>query len=134
MALKAIFLLIINHSFEYPNYYQKLYSLLKLESNIYESKHLFTFFNLLDVSLRSNKISAKTISAFIKVFLFSLFFYFLLYFFFFIRECWELRYFLTLQKFYGIYIFASISSKSLILLKINLFHFFWKKSNSLANG
>lgn len=67
MSLKAIFLLIVNHSFEYPNYYQKLYSLLREDSTIYESKHLFTFFNLLDVSLRSNKISAKTIAAFIKV-------------------------------------------------------------------
>lgn len=67
LALKGLFLLIINHSFEYPNYYQKLYSLLKFDTKIIESQYLFKFLNLLEVSLRTKKISAKVIASFIKV-------------------------------------------------------------------
>lgn len=67
LALKAIFILIVNHSFEYCNYYLKLYSLLKDDVQIYQSKYLFKFLSLLEVSLRTSKISAKAIAAFIKV-------------------------------------------------------------------
>ena len=63
-------MIIAHHSYEYPNYYDKLYKLLHNDLN--PSKSLFlnsenaVFKKILEVSLRSSKINLLTSAKFVK--------------------------------------------------------------------
>lgn len=67
LSLKGLFILITKYSFEYANYYNKLYNLIKISSPVWKSKFLWKFLSLLEVSLRTTKISNLVLSAFVKV-------------------------------------------------------------------
>lgn len=64
MALSGLFYLIQNKNLDYPQFYQKLYSL--LDSNILHSKHRSKFFRLLDTFLASTHLPAGLVASFIK--------------------------------------------------------------------
>lgn len=64
MALSGLFNLIQNKNLDYPQFYQKLYSL--LDQNILHSKHRSRFFRLLDTFLASTHLPAALVASFIK--------------------------------------------------------------------
>ena len=64
MALSGVFYLIQEKNLDYPQIYQKLYSLLK--PNILNSKYRSRFFRLLDKFLESTHLPAALIASFIK--------------------------------------------------------------------
>lgn len=64
MALSGLFYLIQNKNLDYPQFYQKLYSL--LDFNILHSKHRSQFFRLLDTFLASTHLPAALVASFIK--------------------------------------------------------------------
>ncbi len=64
MALSGLFYLIQHKNLDYPQFYQKLYSL--LDSNILHSKHRSRFFRLLDTFLVSTHLPAALVASFIK--------------------------------------------------------------------
>jgi len=64
MALAGLFYLIENKNLDYPQFYQKLYSL--LDSDILHSKHRSRFFRLLDKFLASTHLPAALVASFIK--------------------------------------------------------------------
>lgn len=64
MALSGLFYLIQHKNLDYPQFYQKLYSL--LDSNVLHSKHRSRFFRLLDTFLASTHLPAALVASFIK--------------------------------------------------------------------
>eukprot|EP00347_Sterkiella_histriomuscorum_P012185 403369569 len=78
LALKAIFILLEKHGLDYPQYYKKLYNMIKpqliydekLESvqmrSIFQISDKSRFLRLLDLSLRSPSLPTKMIAAFLK--------------------------------------------------------------------
>ena len=64
LALSGLFYLIQQKNLDYPQFYQKLYSL--LDQNILHSKHRSRFFRLLDTFLSSTHLPAALVASFIK--------------------------------------------------------------------
>ncbi|KAK9129210.1 hypothetical protein Sjap_009697 [Stephania japonica] len=64
MALSSLFILMTQHSLEYPNFYEKLYAL--LVPPIFMAKHRAKFFQLLDSCLKSSLLPAYLAAAFTK--------------------------------------------------------------------
>ncbi|KAK4697623.1 U3 small nucleolar RNA-associated protein 19, partial [Lecanoromycetidae sp. Uapishka_2] len=64
MALSGLFYLIQNKNLDYPQFYQKLYSL--LDASILHSKHRSKFFRLLNTFLASTHLTAALVASFIK--------------------------------------------------------------------
>lgn len=64
LALSGLFYLIREKNLDYPQFYQKLYSL--LDSEILHSKHRSRFFRLLDTFLASTHLPAALVASFIK--------------------------------------------------------------------
>lgn len=64
LSLKAIFVLMIDHGLEQPDYYEKLYSLITPEA--FASRHRADLLKLLDLSLKSSMLSTYVIAAVIK--------------------------------------------------------------------
>ncbi|KAJ8533728.1 hypothetical protein K7X08_007052 [Anisodus acutangulus] len=64
MALNSLFVLMMQHGFEYPNFYERLYAL--LEPSIFMAKHRAKFFQLLDSCLKSPLLPAYLAAAFCK--------------------------------------------------------------------
>uniref|UniRef100_A0A8D2Q4D9 Nucleolar complex associated 4 homolog n=1 Tax=Varanus komodoensis TaxID=61221 RepID=A0A8D2Q4D9_VARKO len=64
LALNGLFVLILHHNLEYPNFYTKLYSL--LDPSIFHVKYRAKFFRLLDLFLSSSHLPAYLVAAFAK--------------------------------------------------------------------
>ncbi|KAL8832136.1 MAG: hypothetical protein Q9191_000458 [Dirinaria sp. TL-2023a] len=64
MALSGLFYLIQERNLDYPQFYQKLYSL--IDANMLHSKHRSQFFRLLDTFLSSTHLPAALVASFIK--------------------------------------------------------------------
>ena len=64
LSLSGLFYLIRQKNLDYPQFYQKLYSL--LDSDILHSKHRSRFFRLLDDFLASTHLPAALVASFIK--------------------------------------------------------------------
>lgn len=64
MALSSLFVLMTQHGLEYPNFYEKLYSL--LVPSIFMAKYRARFFQLLDSCLKSPLLPAYLAAAFTK--------------------------------------------------------------------
>ncbi len=64
LSLSGLFYLIQHKNLDYPQFYQKLYSL--LDSKILHSKHRSHFFRLLDTFLASTHLPAALVASFIK--------------------------------------------------------------------
>ncbi|CAJ2628308.1 unnamed protein product [Trifolium pratense] len=64
MALNSLFVLMMEHGLEYPNFYEKLYAL--LVPSIFMAKHRARFFELLDSCLKSNLLPAYLAASFAK--------------------------------------------------------------------
>ncbi|OJD17061.1 hypothetical protein AJ78_02809 [Emergomyces pasteurianus Ep9510] len=64
LALSGLFYLIQEKNLDYPQFYQKLYSL--LDSDLLHSKHRSRFFRLLDTFLSSSHLPATLVASFIK--------------------------------------------------------------------
>ncbi|XP_078083296.1 nucleolar complex protein 4 homolog [Mustelus asterias] len=64
LALNGLFYLIHHHNLEYPDFYQKLYSL--LEPCVLHVKYRARFFHLLDLFLSSSHLPAYLVAAFSK--------------------------------------------------------------------
>ena len=64
MALSGLFYLIQERNLDYPQFYQKLYSL--LNADMLHSKHRSQFFRLLDTFLSSTHLPAALVASFIK--------------------------------------------------------------------
>ena len=63
-ALSGLFYLIQHKNLDYPQFYQKLYSL--LDNNLLHSKYRSRFFRLLDIFLGSTHLPAALVAGFIK--------------------------------------------------------------------
>ncbi|XP_063000488.1 nucleolar complex protein 4 homolog [Elgaria multicarinata webbii] len=64
LALNGLFVLILHHNLEYPDFYKKLYSL--LDPSIFHVKYRARFFRLLDLFLSSSHLPAYLVAAFAK--------------------------------------------------------------------
>ncbi|OAX83068.1 hypothetical protein ACJ72_02572 [Emergomyces africanus] len=64
LALSGLFYLIQEKNLDYPQFYQKLYSL--LDADLLHSKHRSRFFRLLDTFLSSSHLPATLVASFIK--------------------------------------------------------------------
>lgn len=64
LSLSGLFYLMQQKNIDYPQFYQKLYSL--LDSNLLHSKHRSRFFRLLDTFLASTHLPAALVASFIK--------------------------------------------------------------------
>uniref|UniRef100_A0A8D0BX21 Nucleolar complex associated 4 homolog n=1 Tax=Salvator merianae TaxID=96440 RepID=A0A8D0BX21_SALMN len=64
LALNGLFILILHHNLEYPDFYKKLYSL--LDPSIFHVKYRARFFRLLDLFLSSSHLPAYLVAAFAK--------------------------------------------------------------------
>ena len=64
LSLSGLFYLIQHNNLDYPQFYQKLYSL--LDSNVLYSKHRSRFFRLLDTFLASTHLPAALVASFVK--------------------------------------------------------------------
>lgn len=64
LALSGLFYLINEKNLDYPQFYQKLYSL--LDEGILHSKHRSRFFRLLDTFMSSTHLPAALVASFIK--------------------------------------------------------------------
>ncbi|KAK2785736.1 hypothetical protein FQN52_008285 [Onygenales sp. PD_12] len=64
LALSGLFYLIQEKNLDYPQFYQKLYSL--LDADLLHSKHRSRFFRLLDTFLSSTHLPASLVASFIK--------------------------------------------------------------------
>ena len=64
LSLSGLFYLIQHKNLDYPQFYQKLYSL--LDSNILHSRHRSRFFRLLDTFLASTHLPASLVASFVK--------------------------------------------------------------------
>ncbi len=72
LALKAIFILLEKHGLDYPNYYKKLYKMIKPKVKGAEMQSIFSMpeksrlLRLIDLSLRSPVLPTKLIASFLK--------------------------------------------------------------------
>ncbi|EJT81998.1 nucleolar complex protein 4 [Gaeumannomyces tritici R3-111a-1] len=64
LALSGVFYLIQERNLDYPEFYNKLYSL--LDADLLHSKHRSRFFRLLDTFLSSSHLPAQLVASFIK--------------------------------------------------------------------
>ncbi|KAL8180252.1 UNVERIFIED_CONTAM: Nucleolar complex protein 4 [Gekko kuhli] len=64
LALNGLFVLILHHNLEYPDFYKKLYSL--LDPSIFYVKYRARFFRLLDLFLSSSHLPSYLVAAFAK--------------------------------------------------------------------
>ncbi|KAJ3233208.1 Nucleolar complex protein 4 [Chytriomyces hyalinus] len=64
LALNGLFTLINQHNLDYPDFYQKLYTL--LDENLLNVKYRSRFFRLLDLFLSSAYLPAYLVAAFVK--------------------------------------------------------------------
>ena len=64
LSLSGLFYLIQHKNLDYPQFYQKLYSL--LDSEILHSKHRSRFFRLLDTFLTSTHLPAALVASYVK--------------------------------------------------------------------
>ncbi|XP_070618750.1 nucleolar complex protein 4 homolog [Erythrolamprus reginae] len=64
LALNGLFVLILQHNLEYPDFYTKLYSL--LDPSIFHVKYRARFFRLLNLFLSSSHLPAYLVAAFAK--------------------------------------------------------------------
>ncbi|ESL11199.1 hypothetical protein TRSC58_01058 [Trypanosoma rangeli SC58] len=64
LALHGIFLLMLDHGLEYPQYYQQLYTLLTPDA--VSSRHRYDLFRLLDLSMSSLRVPSYVGAAFVK--------------------------------------------------------------------
>ncbi|GAA5963703.1 hypothetical protein JCM3765_003552 [Sporobolomyces pararoseus] len=64
LALNGLFTLMQKHGLEYPDFYEKLYSL--LDRSVLHVRYRPRFFRLLDIFLSSSHISAALVASFIK--------------------------------------------------------------------
>lgn len=64
LALHGIFLLMLDHGMEYPQYYQQLYTLLTPDA--FASRHRYDLFRLLDLSMSSLRVPSYVAAAFVK--------------------------------------------------------------------
>ncbi|RNF01830.1 U3 small nucleolar RNA-associated protein 19 [Trypanosoma rangeli] len=64
LALHGIFLLMLDHGLEYPQYYQQLYTLLTPDA--VSSRHRYDLFRLLDLSMSSLRVPSYIGAAFVK--------------------------------------------------------------------
>lgn len=64
LSLSGLFYLIHHKNLDYPQFYQKLYSL--LDSDLLHSKHRSRFFRLLDTFLASTHLPAALVASFVK--------------------------------------------------------------------
>lgn len=64
LSLSGLFYLIQHKNLDYPQFYQKLYSL--LDSELLHSKHRSRFFRLLDTFLASTHLPAALVASFVK--------------------------------------------------------------------
>ncbi|XP_007953225.1 nucleolar complex protein 4 homolog [Orycteropus afer afer] len=64
LALNGLFILIHKHNLEYPDFYQKLYSL--LDPSVFHVKYRARFFHLADLFLSSSHLPAYLVAAFAK--------------------------------------------------------------------
>ncbi|XP_042297854.1 nucleolar complex protein 4 homolog [Sceloporus undulatus] len=64
LALNGLFVLILHHNLEYPDFYKKLYSL--LDPYVFYVKYRTRFFRLLDLFLSSSYLPAYLVAAFAK--------------------------------------------------------------------
>lgn len=76
LALRAIFILLEKHGLDYPNYYKKLYQMIKpkfvtkdskvVVQSIFNMQDKSRFLRLLDLSLRSPSLPTQLIASFLK--------------------------------------------------------------------
>mmetsp|Transcript_34482 Transcript_34482/g.75407 ORF Transcript_34482/g.75407 Transcript_34482/m.75407 type:complete len:593 (-) Transcript_34482:440-2218(-) len=66
LALNGIFILVQQHGLEYPQFYDRLYTL--LEPNTFRARFRKRFFDLMDIFLRSPLLPAYIAAAFVKRF------------------------------------------------------------------
>lgn len=77
LSLRTIFILLEKYGLDYPNYYTKLYDMIKprikeVDTGVYDIVTIFKmseksrFLRLLDLSLRSPKLSTVLVAAFLK--------------------------------------------------------------------
>jgi U3 small nucleolar RNA-associated protein 19 len=64
LSLRGIFVLMIDHGLEYPEFFEKLYSLITPEG--FASRHRFDLFRLLTQCLESRRISSYIVAGFVK--------------------------------------------------------------------
>ncbi|KPA82095.1 hypothetical protein ABB37_03245 [Leptomonas pyrrhocoris] len=64
LALQGLFLLMLDHGLEYPNYYEQLYSLLTADA--FASRHRYELFRLLDLSMTSLRVPSYIAASVIK--------------------------------------------------------------------
>ncbi|XP_054852402.1 nucleolar complex protein 4 homolog [Eublepharis macularius] len=64
LALNGLFILILHHNLEYPDFYKKLYSL--LDASVFYVKYRARFFRLLDLFLSSSHLPSYLVAAFAK--------------------------------------------------------------------
>ncbi|XP_066466189.1 nucleolar complex protein 4 homolog isoform X2 [Tiliqua scincoides] len=64
LALNGLFVLMLHHNLEYPDFYKKLYSL--LDPSVFHVKYRARFFRLLDLFLSSSHLPAYLVAAFAK--------------------------------------------------------------------
>ena len=63
-ALDALFILMIKHGLEYPDFYNQLYTIISLD--VLYTRHRYSLFKLLHVCLTSVRLPAYIVAAFIK--------------------------------------------------------------------
>lgn len=68
-ALSSLFILITSHGLDYPNYYTYLYHLVTYLKEIFQLEEKHKFLWLLEISLKSSKVSSKIVASFMKWFL-----------------------------------------------------------------
>lgn len=64
LALQGLFVLMIDHGLEYPQYYEQLYSLVTPDA--FASRHRYELFRLLDLSLSSLRVPSYIAASFAK--------------------------------------------------------------------
>lgn len=64
LSLQGIFLLMLDHGLEYPQYYEQLYSLITADA--FSSRHRYDLFKLLDLSMTSLRVPSYIAASVIK--------------------------------------------------------------------
>lgn len=64
LSLQGIFVLMIDHGLEYPQYYEQLYSLITTDT--FSSRHRYDLFRLLDLSMSSRRVPSYIAASIIK--------------------------------------------------------------------
>ena len=65
-ALSGLFVLITSHGLDYPDYYKYLYLLVSHLKSIFQLEEKHKFLRLLELSLKSSKISSLIVASFMK--------------------------------------------------------------------